>query len=83
MGGPERVGAVPYLKRGEFMTTQKYITNWDDVPVIFDVPFAARLLGFSVDIMTRKCQKGELPAHKVFNQWRIRKDELIQFIQSK
>ena len=58
----------------------KPITNWNDVPVVIDIPMAARLLGFTVDVITRKCKKSEIPAHKVFNQWRIDKDELVQFL---
>lgn len=60
----------------------KNITSWDEVPVIMDIPYAARLLGFTTDVLSRKCQKGEIPAHKIFNKWRIRKDELMQFIGS-
>lgn len=66
-------------KRGETVK-DKPITNWNDVPVVIDIPMAARLLGFTVDVITRKCKKGEIPAHKVFNQWRIDKDELVQFL---
>ena len=64
------------------MARERPTTNWDDVPVIIDVPYAARLLGFTVDVMTRKCQKGLFPAHKVFNKWRIRKEDLIELVQN-
>lgn len=64
------------------MARERQATNWDEVPVLFDVPYAARLLRVSADVLSRKCKSGEFPAHKVFNQWRIRKDELIAFIQN-
>lgn len=57
--------------------------SWDDVPAVFDVPMAARLFGFSADSMSRKCAKGEFPAHKVFGEWRIDKDEAIEFFKGK
>ena len=62
------------------MQKQRPPTSWEDVPVIIDIPYAARLIGCTVDVLTRKCQKGEFPAHKVFNRWRISKEELISFI---
>lgn len=62
------------------MPRERPITNWEDVPVIMDVPFVARLLGFTPDKISRKCAKGEIPAHKIFSKWRINKDELIEYI---
>lgn len=61
------------------MPRERPITNWEDVPVVFDVPYAARLFGFTADIMSRKCAKGEFPAHKIFGKWRINKDEAIEY----
>ncbi len=57
--------------------------SWDDVPAVFDIPMAARLFGFTTDSMSRKCAKGEFPAHKVFGEWRIDKDEAIEFFKGK
>lgn len=62
------------------MAKGKYPTSWDDVPVIFDIPYAARLFGFTTDVMSRKCANGEFPAHKVFGKWRINKDEAIAYL---
>ena len=55
--------------------------SWDEVPIVFDVPMAARLFGFTADAMSRKCAKGEFPAHKVFGEWRIDKNEAIEFFK--
>lgn len=64
------------------MARQRPATNWDEVPVVFDVPYAARLLGFTADTISRKCAKGELPAHKILDKWRFDKEELRKFIQN-
>lgn len=57
--------------------------SWDDVPAVFDVSMAARLFGFTADAMSRKCASGEFPAHKIFGEWRIDKDEAIEFFKGK
>lgn len=61
--------------------TPKLTYNWDEVPVVLDVPLAARILGFTVDSVSRKCKSGELPAHKIMGEWRFCKDELISYIK--
>lgn len=64
------------------MARERPATDWDEVPVVMDIPYVARLIGFNVDVLTRKCQKGEFPAHKIFGHWRIKKEEMINFINS-
>lgn len=62
------------------MPRERPILNWDDVPVVIDVPYAARLLALSVDYTSRLAQRGVLPGHKIGKQWRFDKDELRQYI---
>lgn len=49
----------------------KAITNWNEVPVMMDLAFAARILAINVDYLSRLCKQGKIPAHKVGNQCRI------------
>ena len=43
------------------MPRERPIINWDEVPVIIDVPYVARLLALNVDYTTRLAQKGRSP----------------------
>ena len=61
----------------------KPVTSWDDVPVIFDLPMAARLLGKSYDNVKKCCQRGELPAFKDGKLWRMEKDALRDYIRQR
>ncbi len=53
--------------------------NWDNVPVIIDPPYVARLLGCSVELIRKNCQSGKIPAFKIGDMWRIRKEDLITY----
>ena len=53
------------------MPRERPIINWDEVPVIIDVPYVARLLA----------QRGVLPAHKIGKLWRFDKEEIRQYIK--
>lgn len=59
------------------------VYNWDDVPVIIDIPYAMMLLGCSRETIRRECQNGGLPAFKVGDMWRIRKEDLIAYTKGK
>lgn len=54
---------------------QKF-SNWGEVPVIFDAPMAAALLGESIRTIQYKAQNGIIPAFKVGSQWRFKKEEI-------
>lgn len=60
--------------------TYRPITSWEEVPVIFDIPMAARLLGKTPENITRRCQSGEFPAFKDGKEWRITKEALLKYI---
>lgn len=53
------------------------ITEWINLPVIMDIAMVARLLGKSPETVRRKIIEGEIPAQKMCDEWRIRKDELM------
>ncbi|MGN0618465.1 MAG: helix-turn-helix domain-containing protein [Ruminiclostridium sp.] len=60
---------------------QKNITTWEQVPVIFDVPMAARLLGMSDQMIRQMCRKGKIPAYKIGeNSWRFNKGDFMEHL---
>lgn len=59
---------------------RKAETDWNRVPVIFDLTYAAALLGVSTDRMHKLAQQGRFPAFKVGKLWRVRKDDLLTYI---
>lgn len=61
------------------MPREKPITDWEQVPVVFDLPLASVIFGYTVDTLKRKAKTGEFPAHKVFDEWRVDKEEAMQF----
>ena len=63
-------------RKGEF------VTNWEEVPVIIDIPYAAWLLGCSMENVRKMCQFGKLKAFKLGDKmWRIRKEAIIEFMK--
>ena len=64
------------------MPRQRTPTNWDDVPVMFDLPYACVLLGLSYDWLLRLARNGKVPAHKVGKGWRFDKSELREWLRS-
>ena len=60
------------------------ITSWEQVPVVMDLPFAARILGQSVETLKKRSQRGELPgAFKAGRDWRVEKDALRKYIEGR
>lgn len=58
----------------------KFVTSWDDVPVIIDVPYLAHLIGCSYEIARKMCQRGTIKAFKVGDMWRIRKEDVFEYM---
>lgn len=63
------------------MAMFKPVTSWNEVPLILDPPFVARILGRTPDKIRRRCLTGEIPAYKDGKEWRILKDDLIKYIE--
>lgn len=59
----------------------KYVTNWDDVPVVIDLPYVAHLLGCSRENARRMCQRGDIKAFKVGDMWRVRKEAVFEYME--
>jgi len=66
------------------MNKSQLITNWEQVPVVIDLPFAARILGQSIETLKKRSQRGEMPgAFKAGRDWRIEKDALRKYIEGR
>jgi excisionase family DNA binding protein len=61
----------------------KAVTDWDSLPVVMDLPLAARVLGLSFDNVKKKAQQGRIPAFKIGESWRVSRDSLQRFITQK
>lgn len=60
---------------------QKTETAWERVPVVFDLPYAATLLGISLDRIRKLAQRGEFPAFKVGKLWRVNKTDMLNYLE--
>ena len=56
------------------------ITDWGNVPIVFDIPMAARILGKTYDNIQKRCKRGELPAFKDGTQWRFEKETFLEYV---
>ncbi|MBO6231761.1 MAG: helix-turn-helix domain-containing protein [Ruminococcus sp.] len=66
------------------MARVNYITDWDQVPVVFDVGMATRILAVSDQKVRKMCRSGEIPAYKIGeNSWRFNKDEFMEWLGAK
>ena len=63
------------------MQKQRYPTNWDSVPVMFDLPYASMLTGKTYDTLLRMFKAGKFPAHRIGRQIRVDKEEFIQWFR--
>ncbi len=65
----------------------KTTKSWEEVPIIFDLAFAATLTGFSSERLRQLSRVGEFPARKIGTGnhavWRIDKDEFVSWWESK
>lgn len=65
----------------------KTTKSWEEIPIIFDLAFAANLTGFSSERLRQLSRAGEFPARKIGTGnhavWRIDKDEFVSWWESK
>ncbi len=59
----------------------KSITSWDDVPVVMDLVMAGRIVGLTPERLRLLSRNGEFPATRAGVEWRVEKDELIEYIR--
>lgn len=56
------------------------MTNWNDVPLIMDLPTVSSLVGLNPNYLAILARKNELPAFKVGDSWRVDKEDLLCYI---
>ena len=61
----------------------KVATDWAEVPIIMDLPYAARMIGITPEALAKRCQKGTFPGYKEGKFWRVTKAALINHIEEK
>ena len=59
---------------------KKPITDWQTVPVVIDLKYAARIIGVSEKALIQRCQKKQFPAYKEGKLWRVKKESLLEHI---
>ena len=59
---------------------QKPITSWDEVPLVMDLPLAARIVGQNPEYLKKRAGRGGFPAYKEGGSWRVSKDALREHI---
>lgn len=59
------------------------IKDWSEVPLVFDVVVAARILGISPHCVTKRCQRGSLTGFKFGKTWRFEKAAFKKYIEDK
>ena len=59
------------------------VTSWEEAPVVMDLLFAARIVGQSPEYLKKRAQRGEFPAFKEGNEWRVRKSALMIHVGEK
>ncbi len=62
------------------LTRRKYVTDWNDVPVVIDVAYVANIIGMSYENTRRLIKNGDIPAVKVGLEWRISKEALMAYL---
>ena len=55
--------------------------NWEDLPLVLTVEETAQVLRVTAKLITEMCRKGELPAVKVGRAWRIKRDDVLAYLQ--
>ena len=57
-----------------------YYTNWEEVPVVLDVPAASIILGVHNDTVQKLLRLGKLSGKKVGKDWRIPKAAIMDYL---
>ena len=54
--------------------------NWNQVPVVINLPFVAVILKANPEVVRRYLASGKLKGFKVGKEWRINKSDLMDFV---
>ncbi len=56
------------------------IYNWDQVPIVINLPYVAVILKANPEVVRRYLASGKLKGFKVGREWRVSKKELMAFV---
>lgn len=59
----------------------KLVMSEDEIPAIFDLAFTVRLFRQGYHTIVKKCERGELPALKFGREWRLRKTDILKYME--
>ncbi len=62
------------------MDKKKTVYNWEEVPVVINLPFAAIILKANPEVVRRYLASGKLKGFKVGKEWRVNKSDLMKFV---
>jgi len=64
------------------ITMKRYPVSWDEVPIIVDLPYVARLLEVTPETVRKWCIKKIFPGIKFGEkEWRVDKDDLRAYMR--
>lgn len=55
-------------------------TDWEELPIIFDLATLARITGLSYETLRGKARNGEIPCVKVGTQYRLEKEAVKKWL---
>lgn len=58
-------------------------TNWDEVPLVVDIPYVSLLLDADPETIRRYLSSGKLKGFKIGKSWKILKEDVIGFVGAK
>jgi excisionase family DNA binding protein len=61
--------------------TQKFATDWNEVPLVMDLAYAAVLMGVTVEYLQKLSRNKEFPAFKFGRVWRIERDRFREYLE--
>ena len=71
---------IIYPKGAERRKSDRYM-NWDEVPLILSIGDLSRLTGYNRNTLKLYCAKGLLPAYKLGKEWRINKEDYMNWAE--
>lgn len=63
------------------MRDKRFIYSFDEIPLIVDIPYAAKLFGIAETSVRKLCRDKRLKAIKFGKDWRIPKNEIEKLIK--
>ena len=78
----ERISKGEKIMRKNQRGMPQYVTSWEEVPLMVDTGYIARLFGVCKETARRLCMTGELPAFKLCEQWYVSKEALMIFCRA-